>query len=422
MAVWEPGSGSVPRLTEILGEMTSQRWSQAIVAFFFATTGPLVILLQAGHLGHQPTAVVNSWIFSGYAIGGLLTWLMTLYYRQPIGIAWTIPGGVLAGAALTHLPLDQVVGAYLVTGLFILVLGLTGWIRAIMALLPLPIIMGMVAGVFLPFGLNIITAFQGAPLISAVTFVVFLGMTRMPHVARRFPPILGAIIAGFATAAASGHLNWGHVAWQVVSPRLFAPRFSLSAILELVLPLTVTVIGIQNAQGIAVLRQAGFRPPVNAMTIICGVGSLVMGGLGWVSACVTGPVNAILCDDAEPKGRYVGALIWGALLVLFGLLAPVVSGLWSAIPAIFVGMLAGLAMMHVLAGSFQGAFSGPLRLGALFAFLITVSNLSIFRIGAPFWGLVGGTLISLVLERKEFLALVRPAGAVEEVAAAQAAR
>lgn len=41
-------------------------------------------------------------------------------------------------------------------------------------------------------------------------------------------------------------------------------------------------------------------------------------------------------------------------------------------------------------------------MGALFSFLITVSGFSLFNVGAPFWGLVGGTLISLLLERSDF--------------------
>lgn len=404
--IWERNVLQAANWAEIRSEMTGSRWARALVAFFFSTTGPLVILLQAGRLGHVSAGVVDAWIFSGYALGGVLTILMTLWYRQPIGIAWTIPGGVLAGSALAHLPLDQVVGAYLVTGCVILVLGVTGLIRRVMRYLPLPIIMGMVAGVFLPFGMRIITAFSGSPAIAAVTFAVFVAMTMQRRVARRVPPILGAIVAGFLTAAAVGHLHFNGFSWSVVHPLWFRPSFAPGALFELVLPLTVTVIGIQNAQGIAVLRQAGYRPPVNAMTITCGVGSLAMGVLGWTSACVTGPVNAILCDDARARGRYVGALLWGAFILIFGIFAPIAQSLMAAIPSVFIGMLAGLAMVHVLAGSFADAFGGRFRLGALFSFMVTVSNITLFHIGSPFWGLIGGTVIALLLESGDFRHLV----------------
>ena len=51
------------------------------------------------------------------------------------------------------------------------------------------------------------------------------------------------------------------------------------------------------------------------------------------------------------------------------------------------------------------AFSGRFTLGALTAFVVTLSGLSIANIGAPFWGLVFGVAMSLALEMKDFRAL-----------------
>jgi benzoate membrane transport protein len=45
------------------------------------------------------------------------------------------------------------------------------------------------------------------------------------------------------------------------------------------------------------------------------------------------------------------------------------------------------------------AFGGDLSLGALTAFLVTLSGVSIFNIGAPFWGLVFGVATSWLMER-----------------------
>ena len=42
---------------------------------------------------------------------------------------------------------------------------------------------------------------------------------------------------------------------------------------ELVVPLAITVLVVQNGQGIAVLTAAGHEPPVNAITVACGVGA-----------------------------------------------------------------------------------------------------------------------------------------------------
>jgi benzoate membrane transport protein len=57
-------------------------------------------------------------------------------------------------------------------------------------------------------------------------------------------------------------------------------------------------------------------------------------------------------------------------------------------------------MLHVLRSAFNVAFSTHFQLGALVAFLVTLADIQICHIGAPFWGLVGGFLTSWLLERQ----------------------
>ena len=89
---------------------------------------------------------------------GFISLLFCWLYRQPLVFFWTIPGAVLVGPALEHLTFPQVVGAYYATGLLMLILGLSGWVRRIMAAIPMPIVMAMVSGVFLQFGLDLVLA------------------------------------------------------------------------------------------------------------------------------------------------------------------------------------------------------------------------------------------------------------------------
>ena len=77
------------------------------------------------------------------------------------------------------------------------------------------------------------------------------------------------------------------------APNLYVPRFSWAAMVELVVPLAITVLAVQNAQGIAILASAGHKAPTNAITVACGVGAIVTGLFGAVSTCLTGPVNAV---------------------------------------------------------------------------------------------------------------------------------
>lgn len=88
--------------------------------------------------------------------------------------------------------------------------------------------------------------------------------------------------------------------------------------------------------------------------------------------------------------------------MLFGLLSPAFTKLMLQAPKVFIMTLAGLAMLRVLQGAFQGAFKDKFSLGALVSLLVTVADLPILNIGAAFWGLVAGIAVSWLLERRDF--------------------
>jgi benzoate membrane transport protein len=172
--------------------------------------------------------------------------------------------------------------------------------------------------------------------------------------------------------------------------------------IELVVPLAITVLVVQNGQGIAVLRAAGHEAPINAVTIACGVWSILVACVGGVSTCLTGPTNALLSASGERSRHYVAGICCGLLAMLFGLFAPVFTQLMLATPAAFIAVLAGLAMLRVLQSAFVAAFSTRFTLGALVTFVVTVADVTLLNIGAAFWGLIAGILVSLLLEREDF--------------------
>ena len=172
--------------------------------------------------------------------------------------------------------------------------------------------------------------------------------------------------------------------------------------IELVLPLAITVLVVQNGQGVAVLRAADHDPPVNAITVACGVWSLLAAAVGAVSTCLTGPTNALLSASGERARQYTAGVCCGVLAIGFGLFAPVFTRLMLAAPAAFIAVLAGLAMLRVLQAAFVTAFATRFTLGALVTFVVTVADVSVFNIGAAFWGLVAGLLVSVLLERPDF--------------------
>jgi benzoate membrane transport protein len=57
-------------------------------------------------------------------------------------------------------------------------------------------------------------------------------------------------------------------------------------------------------------------------------------------------------------------------------------------------------MLRVLQAAFTASFGGRFTFGALVCFLVTVADVPIFHIGAPFWGLVFGLASAWLLERR----------------------
>ena len=375
----------------------------ALVAFIFATTGPVAIILAVAHQGGLSESDLSSWLFGSFFLNGLISIAFCWIYRQPLVFFWSIPGAVLIGPALGHLSFAEVIGAYHLTGLLMLALGASGWVRRAMQAAVMPIVMAMVAGVFLRFGLDLVYALRDDWWIAAPMAAGFLAVTALPKLARVLPPLIVALIVGGIAIALLHRFEPGPGAlFGFASPTFYTPVFSWRATVELVLPLAITVLAVQNGQGYAVLGAAGHQPPVNAVTVACGAGSLVSAAVGAVSTCLTGPVNAILSISGERARQYTAGLLVGVLALGFGALAPTFSHLMLATPKAFIATLGGLAMLRVLQTAFVASFRSTHTLGALITFIVTVANVPIFNIGAPFWGLVIGYLCSRLLEPGDF--------------------
>jgi benzoate membrane transport protein len=376
----------------------------AVVAFLFASSGPVAIVLTVGARGGLSESDLASWVFSAFFLNGLITIAVSLLYRQPLVFFWTIPGTVLVGPALTHLTFPEVIGAFIATGLLMMFLGLTGLVRRVMDAIPMPIVMAMVAGVFLRFGIDLVHAFRGDGFWIALSMTAtFFALSAVPQFAPKVPPLIVALLVGVVVVWLLGSFNPpAGTLFEFAKPNLYVPQFSWPAMVELVVPLAVTVLVVQNGQGIAILTASGHKPPVNAITTICGAGSLLTAVFGAVSTCLTGPVNAILASSGEKQRQYTGAIFVGLLALAFGLTAPFFTRLMLATPPAFIATLAGLAMLRVLQTSFQISFRDKFSFGALICFVVTVADVPIFRIGAPFWGLVFGIAASHLLERGDF--------------------
>lgn len=374
--------------------------ANGFIGFVFAATAPLAVILSAGTQGHLSEAQLASWVFGVFFINGAISTLLCWWYRQPLALFWTIPGTVLVGPALQHLSFAEVVGAYYVAGAAVLALGAMGWVRRAMQFVPMPIVMAMVAGVFLRFGLGLVNSLHDDLAIAGPMVGAWLVLTAIPAWGRRVAPLIGALVAGAVSTMLLHRLGPDALgAWKIVLPLVQAPAWSWSAMAELVLPLIITVLVVQNGQGIAMLRAAGHNPPVNVLTVMCGVGSLLTAAVGAVSSCLAGPTNAILTSSGDRALQYKAGMYTGLLAMFFGLFAPAFTRLMLHLPPAYVATLAGLAMLRVLQGAFRVSFSGPCPVGALVALLVTVSDRPLLGVGSAFWGLAAGLATSWLLER-----------------------
>jgi len=376
-----------------------------LVATLFSTMGPGLIVMNSAKSGGLTDPQAVSWLLALYGFGGLATMFMSLRYRIPVVIAFSIPGAVLLGKLLPHFTLSQAVGAYIVVGVVALILTVTGLIKKVVDNIPVPIMLGMVGGVLFSFGVSLFKASIEQPGIYGIMLVVFFGAMAFKRFAQKVPPIVLSIFVGIILLLINGQVKAINLNLEIARPVFVMPEFSWRAIIEISLPLFFLVIGVQNIHAVGVLLAEGYKPPINAMYFIPSIGTFTNAVMGAHCAVTAGPSTAICSSPAAHEKRelrYVAAFYEGVFWFAFALLAKVVVDSVNMVPKEFTAVLAGLAMFDVFVSAFRGAFAAKFRYGATVAFFVAVTNLSILNIGAPFWAIIFGVLISLVLEFPDF--------------------
>ncbi|WP_205668516.1 benzoate/H(+) symporter BenE family transporter [Ammoniphilus sp. CFH 90114] len=399
----ETGPGIMSGLRDLPKHLNTKSVTAGTLAAIFGCTGPALIVMGAAEKGGFTPEQTISWLFSIYFFGGLFSIIMALRFKTPINGAYSIPGAVLMATALLTFNIHEASGAYMMAGILVFILGISGTIGKIMKWIPLPIIMGMIAGAMFRFALSIVDSIQAAPFIAGATVISFLIFYRLW---KRFPPILGALGVGVLVAWITGQIQVQSMDIGLALPQFVAPVFTLDAFLSIALPLAVLVIGAENAQATGVLLSQGYRAPVNYMTTISGIGGMVTSLFGGHNANIAGPMTALCSSELagdKKEGRYAATVVDGVLFAGFGLIAGIAVPVLLALPRTLISTVAGLAMLAVLISVFQGAFSGKkFQFGAFAAFVVAMSGITIFKISAPFWALIIGVAVSYIVEQNHF--------------------
>ena len=140
-----------------------------------------------------------------------------------------------------------------------------------MCFLPQPIVMGTITGTLIHFGTGMITSVYAAPVLGIGTVLSYFFTQRL---LKRVPPILGALVGGVAILLMKGNYNF-EIDLQLIRPSIFYPELVLKTVVSVSLPLVALVLGSENAQAIGVSKAQGYNPPVNMITVLSGMGSII---------------------------------------------------------------------------------------------------------------------------------------------------
>ena len=392
-------------LKDLPKHLNSKTITTGTIAAIFGMTGPAMIIIGASEAGALTMEQTVSWLFAVYLVGGLFSILLALHYKMPINGAYSIPGAVLMTSALAIFSLNEAVGAYLMAGILVLILGLTKSIGKIMKFIPLPIILAMIAGSMFRFALGIVESVEQLPLVVGLTVLTFFILY---GIRAKFPPILGALIVGMVIAFGMGLFQTQSLALGLAFPEFVVPTFSIDAFFSISIPLAILVIGAENAQATGALLAQKYKPPINVMTTISGIGGILTSFFGGHNANIAGPMTALCASESAGKkeGRYVATFVDGVLFASFGLFVGIAVPILLGLPSALISAIAGLAMIAVLINALQGAFSEKrFQVGAFCALAIGLSGITLFQISAPFWALVVGVTVSFMVERSDFKSL-----------------
>ncbi|MCE8005203.1 benzoate/H(+) symporter BenE family transporter [Billgrantia ethanolica] len=391
---------------DFIRDLTPENASAGLVAGVFGLSAG-VIHISAGTAAGLDSSFIMIWVISYLMINGLFGLLVPSYYRLPLPMANSIPGALLFAAVIPVVGLEAALGATLIAGAISLVAGLTGVMATVMRLIPMPIVMGMIAGVLLSFGTRMVGSLDDALLPAAIMILSFFLAARL---FRRVPPLLVAMGAGIAYLMATG-VDFSGIQATVRFPEFIVPEFTLGAFLAYGLPLAIILVGMETPAGVGLVKGMGYdKVPANGITAVGGLGTMISSFFNLHSTCIAAPMTGICSspEAGERDKRWVAAVITGAIFVVCAPFYGYVVSLIEATPGYFIAIIAGLALVRVLTSALAIAFSGKKHeMGALFAFLIAASGIQILGIGASFWALVLGVLISMIFETKDFEFIVK---------------
>ncbi|MFI3903824.1 benzoate/H(+) symporter BenE family transporter [Ochrobactrum sp. S1502_03] len=359
--------------------------------------GTFILVFQAARVAGLSPELTASWVWSVSIGVGLTGLFLSWRYREPIITAWSTPAAAFLVTALATTPYAEAIGAYMVSALAFVLLGLSGCFEKVIRLIPSGIASGLLAGILLQFGIG---AFGGASVDPALVGLLIVAYVVLKCFSARYA-VVGILVIGLVFLVTQERVDMSGLQLKFATPIFTMPEFSLNALLSVALPLFLITLTGQYMPGMLVLRNDGFKTSANPIVTVTGLGSLIMAPFGshaFNLAAITAAIATGREAHEDPSKRWIAGIAAGVFYVLVGVFGVTLAAVFMAFPATFITTLAGLALLGTIGGSLANAMADPAsREAALITFLASAANINLLGIGGAFWGLVIGLAAYLAL-------------------------
>ncbi|MBA3446187.1 MAG: benzoate/H(+) symporter BenE family transporter [Pseudaminobacter sp.] len=363
----------------------------AFVAAIVGFGGTLALIIAAADAVGASQQQTASWVTAMcLAMAFETTWL-SWRTRMPVITAWSTPGAALIGAS-SGFTMNEAVGAFIVVAVMLIATGLFKPLTRLVAKIPASIASGMLAGIVVTFAIDAVKTIPVDPLLILPLIAAFF-------VIRLYNPalsVLAVLIGGGAAAFLTGRVG-GLPAPELSTLALTMPEFSLGSIVGLAVPLYLVTMASQNLSGLAVLRAAGYHPEAGPLISVTGLFSLITAPFNALTTNLAA-ISAAICTGPDvhpdPRERWKTGPFYALAYLIFAIFGASLVAIFAVLPQSLIVLVAGLALMAPLANALSIALKDEHeRMAATTAFAVTASGLTLFGIGAAFWGLVGGLIV-----------------------------
>ncbi len=374
-----------------------------LVAVVVSYSGPLLVVLQAARNAGLTPGQTASWVWAISVASGIVCAVLSLVTRQPVMVAWSVPGSALLLTALGNYSYSDAIGAYLVAGVLGTALGVSGLFGRLLSAVPKPILAGVLAGTLLPFVLKAAGAVISSPLMAGGLVLAYLA-------GKRFVPryaVIVALFAGVLFGVFSGGIAAPQLAFSLTGPLWTTPTFSISAFMGISVPLLIVTMAGQNGPGLAMMHSSGYLPNDRLLLGGAGVASILFAPFG-CHAVNLAAITAGICAGPEAhrdsKRRFIAGISCGVFYLVFGTFSTAVVALFAVIPAPMLTALAGVALLGALLSALRDVVRGgeghpAVPEAALITLVVTASGIAPWGIVSPFWGCIAGAVAYLVAGR-----------------------